>query len=97
MTVVLISIVNLLFLASCGNPTNESMTRLLNRKKEINDSIPLYKYEEDKYLNLTLDEKDSVRKTQLTDSFLFNGLRRAELIDELKAIDFSIDSLQKMK
>jgi hypothetical protein len=82
---------------SCSNSKNEQMADLLNRKKLIRDSIPLYKYNVDFFMNKAVDEKDSVLKIRYKDSCLSNESRRLLLKDKLEKVEFSIDSLQKMR
>lgn len=91
--------------ASCGNSRNELMTKLINEKKSVNDSLSKYENEESRKTFVY----DTVIITRAPiDVILKNDKMKREIAayyapikkiftDRLAAIDYSIDSLQKMK
>ena len=83
------------FLAGCSNKRNELMTNLINEKKMINDSVPVFRERFDSCINAIVDKKgDSTSASRLATL----NLRKSDSLKErLPAVLFSIDSLQKMK
>lgn len=97
-------IILIILFASCGTNRNEIMTDLLNKQKNLNDSLEHYKKMDfqAKFAVDTLRDSDLLR---LGSQFLEKQNKiRMELIPkivaiekEIKAINYSIDSLSKMK
>lgn len=91
-------IVAALLMSACSNGRNELMTGLVNEKKVLEDSIAIaHGYEVDFNTRAYQAKEDTVKSFALADSSgkMFGvGLR---LKERLKAVEFSIDSLSKMK
>ena len=91
-------VVALLF--SCSN-NNNFTTQLLNEKKATEDSIKDASNYESYYLQKGKDEMhashDSLKWQPLIDSSSYFFGKGHEYKERLKAIEFSLDSLSKMK
>lgn len=86
--------------ASCSN-RNRYMTQLMNEKKTTEDSISLVGNYASYYMQRAKEEmhkgSDSLTWSKLVDSSTyFYGCSRA-LQEKLKSVEFSIDSLSKLK
>lgn len=81
--------------ASCKSNSNELMTKLVNEQKMINDSLPVLQGRVNMLINAMADKKgDSA--TFMSQAVLIN--RQIDSLNErLPKVNFSIDSLQKMK
>lgn len=86
----------LLLLTAC-NSRNSLMTDLVNKKKQKEDSINVYKNDIVYFDGLSHNEKDTVKSKQFLDSSIFSEINMDRVKEELKAVQFSIDSLEKMK
>ena len=88
------------FLISCGNNRNELMTKLINDKSALQDSITEYSYKEKDFYSKaksSMHDTDTTLWHKLADTstqFFMAGIHAK---DKLQRIDFSIDSLSKMK
>lgn len=89
-----------LLLFGCTN-RNDIATQLLNEKKATEDSIKESANYESYYMQLAKDEMrashDSLKWQPLIDSSTYFFGRSHTLKERLKAIDFSLDSLSRMK
>ncbi len=83
------------FLLSCGGSKNEQMTKLINEQKALSDSIPILKNQSDSLINAIVDRKAD--STTAMRKAVEIGNRQSDMMDRLKAVNFSIDSLSKMK
>ena len=85
----------------CGENRNDTMTRLVNEKKVITDSIAIVNgmegIFEDSSKSALYAGKDSVFYTSLADSSVKYFGFGHNMKERLEAVDFSIDSLSKMK
>lgn len=92
-------IIALLFI-SCSN-RNKVITDLMNQKKATEDSISLFSNYESYYLaeakKSMHSSEDSTRWNPLADSSTYYYGRGLDLKKQLKSIEFSLDSLSKMK
>ena len=71
------------------------MTKLINEQKILSDSIPILKSQSDSLIYTIVDRKaDSVTAMRKAVEM---GNRQSDMMDRLKAVNFSIDSLTKMK
>lgn len=87
----------LLILAASCNSKNQQMTSLLNRQKDLKDSINISFAISKDFEKSYQTEIDSVKKQQLLDSeILYNTLSFSYELKK-RLIDYSIDSLSKMK
>lgn len=87
----------LLILAASCNSKNQQMTNLLNRQKDLKDSINISFAISKDFEKSYRTEIDSVRKQQLLDSeVLYNTLSFSYELKK-RLVDYSIDSLSKMK
>ena len=87
-----------LFIISCSDGRNEKMTKLVNEKKTIEDSIKISAALESDY--------STKARRNMTDSNLWHALADTssmyfgvghKLRVRMEEIDFSIDSLSKMR
>lgn len=87
-------------LLSCSN-RNEITTRLLNEKKALEDSVGRAELLEDIYKRRSMEEisahTDTIKMYALQDTSIMYLNQRLDLTVRLKAINFSLDSLSKMK
>lgn len=85
---------------SCTNRNNIT-TELLNQKKVTEDSINLAHNFESYYMQQAKESmrasNDSLKWKPLIDSSTYFYMRSFELKKKLKAIEFSLDSLSRMK
>ena len=89
-------IFTILVFSACSSDHNKVMTNLINQKKMIEDSLSTAQYYEKKYgETYMIVAKDST--DQYLDSIKKYMIIRLRVKDELSAINFSIDSLSKMK
>jgi hypothetical protein len=90
-----------LLFAACFNGKNESMTHLVNSKKITEDSIETYSFLESKWLQQAKDEMhsshDSLKWKPMADSSAYYFGKGHTAKEKLNGIEFSIDSLSKMK
>jgi hypothetical protein len=96
----LISPILLFLLASCSNGNNEMMTRLINDKKNMEDSIQTYSFLESKWLQQSKEEihsTDTLKWKASADSSGYYFGKGLSVKRKLQAIEFSMDSLSKMK
>lgn len=92
----------LLIIISIGcSSRNDLTTQLLNDKKATEDSINLSHNYESYYMQLAKEQmqlsNDSLKWKPLIDSSTYFYARGFELKKKLTAIDFSLDSLSRMK
>ena len=89
------------FLISCSEGRNELMTKFINEKKVIADSINFYHGSElmfeDSSKRIAHSTNDRAKYLPLADSQSKYWGLGYHANEKLKAIDFSIDSLSKMK
>lgn len=90
----------ILIFASCSN-RNDINTKLVNEKKATEDSIKEASNIESYYMQRAKEEirssHDSLKYLPLVDSSTYYFGRGHALKEKLKAIEFSIDSISKMK
>ncbi len=96
----------LIVFASCNNGSekNELMTTLLNKQKSLNDSLDYYK-KIDANAKLSVDTLSDNDLLRVGSTFLDeqNKIRMnliptiAKIEEDLKSVNYSIDSLTKMK
>ncbi len=96
----------LIVFASCNNSSekNELMTNLLNKQKNLNDSLEYYK-NIDANAKLSVDTLSDNDLLRISSTFLDeqNKIRMnliptiAKIEEDLKFVNYSIDSLSKMK
>jgi hypothetical protein len=87
----------LIIAASCSSNKNEKMTSLLNRQKDLKDSINISYAISKEFETLYRAESDTVNKEKFLDSAVFyNGLSFGYELKK-KKVDYSIDSLKLMK
>lgn len=90
-----------LVFTSCGDNRNDQMTKLINQKKVIEDSVKTCQYLESSFLSKAKAEmnasRDSLKWHPLVDSSTTYYMSGHRLKNKLKEVDFSIDSLSKMK
>lgn len=84
-----------------GSNRNDVTTRLLNSKKAIEDSIQETKRLENYYITRAKEEihsgEDSLKWSASADSSGIYFRKGMDLKQRLKAIEFSIDSISRMK
>ncbi len=88
-------------LVGCGESRNDVMTKLINEKKTLEDSLSIAQYLEQDFMSKS---KDSARATHDTLIYLplvdssskYFGVAH-NLKERITATEFSIDSLTKMK
>ncbi len=96
----------IIFLVACGSSSdrNDLMTSLINKKKVLNDSLEFYKGIDNR-AKISVDTLTHSDLLRVGSDFLAKQQKiRLELIPkvaslekELSKIDFSIDSLSKLK
>jgi len=90
-----------LTLAACSSSRNEVMTGLINQKKSLEDSINTAGQNEQAYMAKSKQAisagKDSTVWGALADTSGIYWRQGRELEKRLKNVEFSIDSLSKMK
>lgn len=93
-------IILIAILSACSN-NNGLTTQLLNRKKTLEDSLQEAKNLETYYIRRAKTEihegADSLKWSASADSSGYFFRRGRDLKNELKNIEFSIDSISKMK
>lgn len=93
-------VLSMAFVFSCSN-RNDVTTHLLNSKKAIEDSIKQATNLENFYSLRAKEEihkgSDSLIWSSLADSSGYYFSKSHALKDELKSIEFSIDSISRMK
>jgi hypothetical protein len=89
------------FLLGCQNSQNELTTKLLNEKKMLEDSLSICKGGEQIYLSKAKEvmhaTHDTLLYNPLVDSSTYFFGKGLAVKQRLKDIDFSLDSLSKMK
>lgn len=85
-----------LFLFGCTS-RNDITTQLLNDKKSIEDSIKDATNKESYYMRRAKEERDSLIWKPLIDSSTYFYGKGYALKKKLKAIEFSLDSISRMK
>lgn len=85
-----------LFLFGCTN-RNDIATQLLNDKKATEDSIKDATNNESYYMRRAKEERDSLIWKPLIDSSTYFYDKNYALKKKLKAIEFSLDSISRMK
>jgi len=94
-----LSIPLIMVLFACNN--NKRTNQLLNEKKALTDSVTLAKIKQENYFEKALTEKsegvDSMVWSALVDTSFGYDRQVAIMQQRLKAIDFSLDSLSRMK
>lgn len=90
-------IVGMVIGCNSGPDRNEIMTRLINEKKVTEDSINSSAYYEDDFMKKARAEHDSVKYKPFIDSSTKYYMIAHVLKSQLVKINFSIDSLSKMK
>ena len=92
---------SLSLIVGCSNGRNELMTQLINQKKIMEDSISTYSYLENKWLQQSKEEihstADTVKWKASADSSGYYFGKGLGAKRKLQGIDFSMDSLSKMK
>lgn len=90
----------LLILSAC-NGRNELMTKLVNERKTLIDSQAYYKQSEDdrqsRAMNLDIKGADSNQWKLIIDSAKSDYINRSRIDVRIPQLNFSIDSLSKMK
>lgn len=86
-------------ICSCGITRNDLMSSLLNQQKSLKDSIDYYRNTESFFKGKARDiiGSDSLKANALIDSSTAAWSLGRDASEKLKAVDFSIDSLSKMK
>lgn len=88
------------FQFACSN-RNDLTTHLLNEKKILNDSIAHAKIKQENYFVKAFTEKrngsDSLTWSALEDTSFIYDRQVIQMQQRIKAINFSIDSLSRMK
>ena len=96
-----LTIIAIALVCSCSHSRNELMTDLINKKKALEDSIKDVGNYELYYMNRSKEavhaDKDSTVWGALADTSGIYWRKGRDYQDQLKAIEFSIDSLSKMK
>lgn len=86
---------------SCGDSPNDLMGRLLNRKKQLTDSIDYFNNSESYYRGKAKEAMrsgaDTIHWQSFADSSTMASSAARAMGKELKETEFSIDSLSKMK
>lgn len=90
----------LLILSAC-NGRNELMTKLVNERKMLLDSQAYYKQSEDdrqaRALNIDIAGADSNQWKLIIDSAKSDYINRSRIDVRIPQLNFSIDSLSKLK
>lgn len=85
----------------CGESKNQLMTKLINKKKPLVDSVEMAGLKETEYMlkakAAVRDGEDSTVWHSYIDTSTLYLIHKSELSDQLNGIEFSIDSLSKMK
>ena len=86
-----------LSLMSCGQSRNDLMTQLMSDRKTSNLKLSNLRFDEKEYQKKALDRNiDSATQKLLIDSSAKCWSEAFNLEKKIKAINFSIDSLEKM-
>ena|SRR6478752_2097650 len=95
-----IACLSMICIASCGDARNERMTELVNRQKTLKDSIDYYHNAESYYYGKAkeaMSNPDSTKWKALADSSSNASILGMKRKKDLQQVEFSIDSLVKMK
>lgn len=84
-------------LCSCGESNNDKMNTLLSEKKQSEDSLSHYKNNEAFYEGKFRSAEDTIIGNLYLDTFSTNNLNATITEARLKEINYSIDSLGKLK
>lgn len=96
-----LSIFIVVIVTACSSNNNNITTQLLNEKKAMEDSIKGASNYESYYLQKAKEEMhashDSLKWQPLSDSSTYYYGKGRTFKERLKALDYSLDSLSKMK
>jgi hypothetical protein len=87
-------------LLGCGDNKNELMTKLINDKRAMEDSLLNYQYMENNFMKkakTSIKDPDTSLWHRFADSSTAYYMAGHNAKNKLDRIDFSIDSLSKMK